>query len=123
MVGGGRVDYVQVWTRTREYLTIGWMVVGSFAIMFDDDMFECICICMFLELGHRSGWICWDLALEVSKKAACGWYIRASVVFVQVVDVETLDRIRTLKGPAVLLVAAFFGSVRLLDNMELNIEG
>ena len=44
-------------------------------------------------------------------------------MFEQVVDVKSLDRIRTLKGPAVLLVAAFFGSVRLLDNMELNIEG
>ena len=44
-------------------------------------------------------------------------------MFVQMVDVETLDRIRTLKDPAVLLVAAFFGSVRLLDNMELNVEG
>ena len=36
---GGRVDYVRVWTRTCGYLTIGWMVGGSFAIMFDDDMF------------------------------------------------------------------------------------
>ena len=35
---GGEVGYVQVWTRTREYLTIGWMVVGSFAIMFEDDI-------------------------------------------------------------------------------------
>ena len=43
-------------------------------------------------------------------------------MFEQVVDVKSLDRIRTLKGPAVLLVAAFFRSVRLLDNMELNIE-
>ena len=78
---------------------------------------------MFLELGHQSDWICRDLALEVSKKAACGWYIGACVVCVQVVDVETLDRIRTLKGPVVLLVAAFFGSVCLNNNVELNVGG
>ena len=49
------------------------------------------------------------------------WYTRDCVVFEHVVHSETLDRIRTLKGPAVMLMAAFFGSVRLLDNVELNI--
>ena len=43
-------------------------------------------------------------------------------MFEQVVDVKSLDRIRTLKGPAVLLMAALFGSVSLLDKMELNVE-
>ena len=37
--GGGRVDNIQVWTRTCEYLTITWMVSGSFAVMFENDMF------------------------------------------------------------------------------------
>ena len=43
-------------------------------------------------------------------------------MFEQVVNSESLGYIRTPKGPAVMLMAAFFGSERLLDNMDPNIE-
>ena len=45
--GGGRVDYVQVWTRICEYLTIGWMVGGSVAVMFDEQYFDTLLFVCF----------------------------------------------------------------------------
>lgn len=38
----------------------------------------------------------------------------------QIVDKETLQEVETIHAPVVFAVAARFGSVRLLDNMELE---
>jgi pantothenate synthetase len=38
----------------------------------------------------------------------------------QIVDIETLQEVETIRAPVVFAVAARFGSVRLLDNIELE---
>jgi len=45
--------------------------------------------------------------------------------YVEVVDAETLERLETVRGtrPARILVAAFVGNTRLIDNAPLNPEG
>lgn len=39
----------------------------------------------------------------------------------QIVEQESLVAVEEMRKPAVLCVAAWFGKVRLLDNMELNV--
>eukprot|EP00850_Spirogloea_muscicola_P023880 SM000400S15603 [mRNA] locus=s400:10867:13024:+ [translate_table: standard] len=45
------------------------------------------------------------------------------VDYVEMVGQESLDRVERITKPCVLAVAAWFGSVRLLDNMELQPSG
>jgi pantoate--beta-alanine ligase len=45
---------------------------------------------------------------------------RASLEYVELVDAATLAPMTTVDGPAVLLAAAWFGDVRLIDNVELS---
>jgi pantoate--beta-alanine ligase len=45
---------------------------------------------------------------------------RASLEYVELVDAETLEPVDDLERPAVILTAAWFGDVRLIDNMELG---
>ena len=54
-------------------------------------------------------------AMVVDAIAAAG----GDVDYVEVVSQDSLTPLSTLSAPAVILVAARFGSVRLLDNMEL----
>ena len=49
----------------------------------------------------------------------CDWLTGARVR-AQVVTQDSLAPLTTLDAPAVIVVAARFGSVRLLDNMELE---
>jgi len=42
-------------------------------------------------------------------------------VFLQIVDQNNLGRVEQIKGPVVFCVAAWFGKVRLIDNMEINL--
>ncbi|KAL3647649.1 hypothetical protein CASFOL_008617 [Castilleja foliolosa] len=39
-----------------------------------------------------------------------------------IVDQESLEALKEIKSPAVFCVAASFGSVRLIDNMEINVR-
>ena len=41
--------------------------------------------------------------------------------FYQIVDQETLEAVEEIKTPIVFCIAAWFGKVRLIDNMEINI--
>ncbi|XP_051118676.1 pantoate--beta-alanine ligase [Andrographis paniculata] len=43
------------------------------------------------------------------------------VDYAEIVDQENLDLVKEIKSPAVFCVAAWFGNVRLIDNMEINI--
>lgn len=45
---------------------------------------------------------------------------RASVEYVELVDADTLDDVELVVDDAVMLVAAWFGDVRLIDNLELD---
>jgi pantoate--beta-alanine ligase len=45
---------------------------------------------------------------------------RARLEYVQIVDPVTLDPVTTVKQPAVILAAAWFGDVRLIDNLPLS---
>jgi pantoate--beta-alanine ligase len=45
---------------------------------------------------------------------------RAKLEYVQIVDPLTLEPVTTMKQPAVILVAAWFGDVRLIDNLPLS---
>lgn len=59
----------------------------------------------------------------VLKRLACdviGREPRASPEYVELVDAVTLDDVERLDGPAVMLVAAWFGEIRLIDNLELD---
>ena len=40
----------------------------------------------------------------------------------QIVDQESLETVEWIKGPVVFCVAAWFGKVRLIDNMEINFK-
>lgn len=40
----------------------------------------------------------------------------------QIVDQESLDMVEEIRSPVVFCVAAWFGKVRLIDNMEINIQ-
>ena len=44
----------------------------------------------------------------------------ATLEYVELVDVDTLVDVNRVVGPAVMLVAAWFGDVRLIDNLELG---
>lgn len=44
------------------------------------------------------------------------WYF-----FLQIVDQNNLEKVEQIKGPVVFCVAAWFGKVRLIDNMEINL--
>ena len=39
----------------------------------------------------------------------------------QIIDQETLEAVEEIKSPVVFCIAAWFGKVRLIDNMEINI--
>lgn len=39
----------------------------------------------------------------------------------QIVDHESLEAVEEIKSPAVVCVAAWFGNVRLVDNIEINV--
>lgn len=39
----------------------------------------------------------------------------------QIVDQESLDAVEEIEGPVVFCIAAWFGKVRLIDNMEIRI--
>jgi len=39
----------------------------------------------------------------------------------QIVDQQSLEKVEFIKGPVVFCVAAYFGKVRLIDNMEINL--
>ena len=45
---------------------------------------------------------------------------RARREYVELVDVDTLDTVDRVEGPVVMLTAAWFGDVRLIDNLELR---
>lgn len=45
---------------------------------------------------------------------------RASVEYVEVVDAATLEDVEVVEAPVVVLIAAWFGEVRLIDNLELG---
>ncbi|MCI03032.1 pantoate-beta-alanine ligase [Trifolium medium] len=38
-----------------------------------------------------------------------------------IVDQHSLEKVEFIKGPVVFCVAALFGKVRLIDNMEINL--
>ena len=42
--------------------------------------------------------------------------------YVEIVDQENLEKVEFINGPVVLCVAAWFGKVRLIDNMEINLK-
>lgn len=64
--------------------------------------------------GERSAPTLADVALEVLRGEP-----RAAVEYVEVVDADALTPIQQLEHPAVVLVAAWFGDVRLIDNLVL----
>ncbi|KAG6717533.1 hypothetical protein I3842_04G105100 [Carya illinoinensis] len=41
--------------------------------------------------------------------------------YVEIVDQESLEVVEEIKSPVVFCIAAWFGKVRLIDNMEINI--
>ncbi|KAF7825715.1 pantoate--beta-alanine ligase [Senna tora] len=41
--------------------------------------------------------------------------------YAEIVDQESLETVESIKSPAVFCVAAWFGKVRLIDNMEINL--
>ncbi|KAK6164293.1 hypothetical protein DH2020_001157 [Rehmannia glutinosa] len=43
------------------------------------------------------------------------------VDYAEIVDQESLEALKEIKSPAVFCVAAWFGNVRLIDNMEINV--
>lgn len=43
------------------------------------------------------------------------------VYFMQIVDQESLKAVEEIKTPVVFCVAAWFGKVRLIDNIEINL--
>jgi pantoate--beta-alanine ligase len=45
---------------------------------------------------------------------------RASLEYVELVDADTLESVDQIVGPAALLTAAWFGDVRLIDNVTLG---
>lgn len=57
--------------------------------------------------------------LEIARKpiAACSM---ARIDYIEIVDVDTLEDLRTVDRPAFLAAAVFFGPVRLIDNIDLN---
>lgn len=42
-------------------------------------------------------------------------------ICLQIVEQETLEAVEEIRSPTVFCVAAWFGNVRLIDNMEINI--
>lgn len=42
-------------------------------------------------------------------------------VLMQVVDQENLETVEEVRGPVVICIAAWFGNVRLIDNIEINL--
>ena len=43
------------------------------------------------------------------------------IVFWQIVDQYSLEAVEWIKGPVVFCIAAFFGKVRLIDNIEISL--
>ncbi|KAK7292978.1 hypothetical protein RJT34_15837 [Clitoria ternatea] len=41
--------------------------------------------------------------------------------YAEIVDQNSLEKVESIKGPVVFCVAAWFGKVRLIDNMEINL--
>nr|AFK41241.1 unknown [Medicago truncatula] len=41
--------------------------------------------------------------------------------YAEIVDQQSLEKVKFIKGPVVFCIAAFFGKVRLIDNMEINL--
>lgn len=42
--------------------------------------------------------------------------------FLQIVDQNNLEKVEQIKSPVVFCVAAWFGKVRLIDNIEINLS-
>lgn len=40
--------------------------------------------------------------------------------YAEIVEQESLETVEQIKGPVVFCVAAWFGKVRLIDNIEMN---
>ncbi len=59
-------------------------------------------------------------ALRRSVMDAVGAEPRAHLEYVELVDASTLAPVERVDGPAVLLTAAWFGDVRLIDNVQLG---
>lgn len=60
--------------------------------------------------------------LDIAREpiAACS---TARIDYLEIVDAETLEAIAFIERPAFLAAAVFFGSVRLIDNIDLNPPG
>ncbi len=59
-------------------------------------------------------------AIRTAVQAVLATEPRAAVDYVSVADGETLAELETIAGPALLSLAARFGSTRLIDNVELS---
>jgi pantoate--beta-alanine ligase len=79
--------------------------------------------CLFLALSEAA-----ELARAGERDAAVlvaamakeiGATPQARLDYAAVVDDDTFERVRTIEGPARALVAAWFGEVRLIDNLRL----
>ncbi|KAL3645078.1 hypothetical protein CASFOL_010258 [Castilleja foliolosa] len=57
-----------------------------------------------------------DSVIKAIKKAD------GKVDYVEIVDQESLEALKEIRSPAVFCVAATFGNVRLIDNMEINVR-
>ncbi|OMO88901.1 Pantoate-beta-alanine ligase [Corchorus capsularis] len=56
-----------------------------------------------------------DLAIQTITQAG------GRIDYAEVVDQESLEAVEEIKSPVVFCIAAWFGKVRLIDNMEINI--
>ncbi|XVF81153.1 hypothetical protein PTKIN_Ptkin15bG0134000 [Pterospermum kingtungense] len=56
-----------------------------------------------------------DLAVQNITEAG------GKIDYAEIVDQESLEAVEEIKSPAVFCIAAWFGKVRLIDNMEINI--
>lgn len=43
------------------------------------------------------------------------------VTYLQIVDQESLESVEEIRSPVVFCVATWFGKVRLIDNIEINV--
>lgn len=59
-------------------------------------------------------------AIRTTVQAVLATEPRAAVEYVSVADGETLAELETVEGPALLSLAARFGTTRLIDNVELS---
>jgi pantoate--beta-alanine ligase len=87
----------------------------------DDDRAAAVVISRALdaaESAHRSGESGATALLAIVGRIVAGEPL-ASLEYAELVDVVTLEPVDEVDRPAVLLVAAWFGGVRLIDNREL----